>query len=442
MKEVLDDARQPSVDISAEQMHRLRRIMQPPPGDVGVLGRQFGLVERQIAGPERAHTVQLLQEQRRKDIAGDRDAEQQDGRKQRAQGGRWGEGAHGQQAVGRPGLDGGQDHDVEDRGGEQKRGADPKLTTEQRAASLQKVLDLQADIEKANSKAATAAVVLGVQQTSALDGISRAYAEAKLAAEDYLATLVRTQRRELELFSASNRTRQDEQGRNQISDKYRQDRERIQNDRALTAIQQGGTLTSDQAKQFDDLLSLNREFEAQALSSYADYVERRKKLEGDWQQGAGRAFRNYLDDAQDVASQTEALFSNAFSGLENVITVSNGRIKVSFSGLIDSVIQDLARLALKQALVAPLKVAAAAIGIPGFANGGEAQWKHFLGGVYHSVGDDLSQPINWQAGAKYARLNYLISRDLADADERPRWYQGDYFGDLYAPKAPKVARPR
>ena len=78
----------------------------------------------------------------------------------------------------------------------------------------------------------------------------------------------------------------------------------------------------------------------------------------------------------------------------------------------------------------------------GFASGGEAQWKHFLGNVYHSVGDDLTQPINWQAGAKYARLNYLISRDLADADERPRWYQGDYFGDLYAPNAPKVPRPR
>lgn len=78
----------------------------------------------------------------------------------------------------------------------------------------------------------------------------------------------------------------------------------------------------------------------------------------------------------------------------------------------------------------------------GFANGGEAKWKHFLGNVYHSVGDDLTQPIDWQAGAKYARLNYLISRDLADADERPRWYQGDYFGDLYAPNAPKVPKPR
>jgi hypothetical protein len=78
----------------------------------------------------------------------------------------------------------------------------------------------------------------------------------------------------------------------------------------------------------------------------------------------------------------------------------------------------------------------------GFANGGEAQWKHFLGGVYHSVGDDLTQPIDWQAGAKYVRLNYLISRELADADERPRWYQGNYFGNLYAPNAPKVPRPR
>ncbi|MDB5699377.1 MAG: peptidase [Alphaproteobacteria bacterium] len=77
----------------------------------------------------------------------------------------------------------------------------------------------------------------------------------------------------------------------------------------------------------------------------------------------------------------------------------------------------------------------------GFANGGEAKWHHYLGNVYHSVGDDLSQPINWQAGAKYARLNYLISRYLADADERPRWYQGDYFGDLYAPHAPRAPKP-
>jgi Zn-dependent M28 family amino/carboxypeptidase len=78
----------------------------------------------------------------------------------------------------------------------------------------------------------------------------------------------------------------------------------------------------------------------------------------------------------------------------------------------------------------------------GFANGGEAQWSAFLNGAYHNVNDDMKQPIHWQQGARYARLNYLISRELADTDERPRWYRDDFFGDVYAPQAPKARRPR
>jgi Zn-dependent M28 family amino/carboxypeptidase len=77
----------------------------------------------------------------------------------------------------------------------------------------------------------------------------------------------------------------------------------------------------------------------------------------------------------------------------------------------------------------------------GFANGGEAKWKDFLANTYHDVDDDMKQPIVWSAGAKYARLNYLISRELADADARPLWYKGDFFGNLYAPKAPKAPVP-
>jgi Zn-dependent M28 family amino/carboxypeptidase len=77
----------------------------------------------------------------------------------------------------------------------------------------------------------------------------------------------------------------------------------------------------------------------------------------------------------------------------------------------------------------------------GFANGGGAKWQSFLSGTYHRVNDDMSQPINWAAGARYARLNYLISRELADSDRRPLWYEGDYFGNLFAPGAPRAARP-
>ncbi len=76
----------------------------------------------------------------------------------------------------------------------------------------------------------------------------------------------------------------------------------------------------------------------------------------------------------------------------------------------------------------------------GHANGGKAIWEAYLGKTYHSPQDDLSQPIDWRAGARYALLNYRIARAMADAPQRPMWLQGDYFGDLYDPKGPRAAR--
>jgi hypothetical protein len=77
----------------------------------------------------------------------------------------------------------------------------------------------------------------------------------------------------------------------------------------------------------------------------------------------------------------------------------------------------------------------------GFANGGAEKWHGFLRGAYHHPNDDLSQPIDWASGARFARLNYLISRELADSDHRPLWYKGDFFGDLFAPAQPKAPKP-
>ena len=77
----------------------------------------------------------------------------------------------------------------------------------------------------------------------------------------------------------------------------------------------------------------------------------------------------------------------------------------------------------------------------GMANGGEAAWGKFLSTNYHQPSDDLTQPINWQAGAKFAEFNYRVVRDLADATTRAQWYSKDYFGDLFAPTASKATRP-
>jgi Zn-dependent M28 family amino/carboxypeptidase len=70
----------------------------------------------------------------------------------------------------------------------------------------------------------------------------------------------------------------------------------------------------------------------------------------------------------------------------------------------------------------------------GFANGGEAATRIFLKNHYHKPSDDLSQPIRYDMGAKFARLNYAITRELADSDAKPSWNKGDFFAGKFAGK--------
>jgi hypothetical protein len=76
----------------------------------------------------------------------------------------------------------------------------------------------------------------------------------------------------------------------------------------------------------------------------------------------------------------------------------------------------------------------------GYANGGKETWTRFWNEIYHKPGDDPSLPINWRAGARYGELNYRIARILADGEQRPMWYRGDYFADRFAPGQPRTDR--
>ncbi|RHW18799.1 M20/M25/M40 family metallo-hydrolase [Sphingomonas gilva] len=79
--------------------------------------------------------------------------------------------------------------------------------------------------------------------------------------------------------------------------------------------------------------------------------------------------------------------------------------------------------------------------VTGFANGGEKAFKDFLAAHYHKPSDDTKLPFNWQAGAKFAQVNYAIARDIANAPAAPRWYADSPFGAQYAKDQPKAARP-
>jgi hypothetical protein len=78
--------------------------------------------------------------------------------------------------------------------------------------------------------------------------------------------------------------------------------------------------------------------------------------------------------------------------------------------------------------------------VTGFANGGKKAFDEYERTAYHRPADDMRQPIDWNAAAKFARINYLIARDVADAAQRPLWYEGGLIGNTYAPKEPKARR--
>lgn len=66
----------------------------------------------------------------------------------------------------------------------------------------------------------------------------------------------------------------------------------------------------------------------------------------------------------------------------------------------------------------------------GAGEGGKA-FVNFLTHTYHRPSDDVAQPIDYTAGARFARVNYLILEAVANADARPTWNEGDFFGGLF-----------
>ena len=60
-----------------------------------------------------------------------------------------------------------------------------------------------------------------------------------------------------------------------------------------------------------------------------------------------------------------------------------------------------------------------------------ARFKEWLATRYHTPQDDIDQPMDLEAGARNAQLEFLVGLEIANADERPRWKEGDFFGSTF-----------
>ncbi|GMG85987.1 M28 family metallopeptidase [Biformimicrobium ophioploci] len=63
-------------------------------------------------------------------------------------------------------------------------------------------------------------------------------------------------------------------------------------------------------------------------------------------------------------------------------------------------------------------------------DGGEV-FTNFLKTDYHRPSDQIDLPINYLAAKKFTEVNYEIGREVANTEERQRWNQGNFFGDLF-----------
>ena len=76
---------------------------------------------------------------------------------------------------------------------------------------------------------------------------------------------------------------------------------------------------------------------------------------------------------------------------------------------------------------------------PGFGStdpdiDGEAVSRDHYKNHYHKPSDDLTRPVHWDSAVRFARANARIGFAIANADERPTWNEGDFFGDRFAPE--------
>lgn len=51
--------------------------------------------------------------------------------------------------------------------------------------------------------------------------------------------------------------------------------------------------------------------------------------------------------------------------------------------------------------------------------------------TYHTPQDDMNQPFDWNAAARHVQLQFLIGYLTAQADTRPVWNKGDFFGTKF-----------
>lgn len=229
------------------------------------------------------------------------------------------------------------------------------LTGKDKLENDKKIAAAQAELAKLRGKTAADLAVLGIQETAAIKRVAKAYEEARIAAELYLAVSGKQYQRELAAFGRGDGARDKAAASSQIDDRYQGQRDELERDkRLLEMLSPEGKLTGEARKQYETRLEIINEFNAKALDQWERYYADLLAKQGNWENGATRALENYLESTGKVAEQTEQLFTKAFQGMEDALVDFVKTGKLDFKSLVNSIIADLARIVIRQQITGPL----------------------------------------------------------------------------------------
>ena len=188
------------------------------------------------------------------------------------------------------------------------------------------------------------------------------------AAADTLNTDRQRYTDELASFGLGPRAREQIQAQQRLYEDFRRQAQNAARDLARGQLSDAG---------YENQMEVLRQNLADRLDLQRQYYADLRTLEADWRAGAAGGLADYADMASNVAEGMRSAFSDAFRGAEDVLTTFVATGKLSFSDLANSIISDLARIAIRQSITGPLAAALGGIfgGISaasGFSSGGAA----------------------------------------------------------------------
>ena len=249
------------------------------------------------------------------------------------------------------------------------------LTGKEKIDNDRKIADAQAKLNKLRENATANLEILSIKENDALGDIERAYADAEAAAKSYLDVVNRAAQAEIAGVGGGQKARDRQASISGIEEKFEAQRQSLQRDN------RNGKFAGREEDYQRELALLNSS-QAAEIAIYQAKYRKLDELQADWTNGATEALQNYYDESQNIAAQTEQAFTNAFKGIEDALVdfVTTG--KLDFKSLVNSIMADIARIAIKQSITGPLaNLLSGALGSAGGGSGGTDVLGAFISGL-------------------------------------------------------------